>query len=154
MRVLVFVEGTILVHPTEDKINDFSSYVPIGDSVKKITSWVEQGAEVSYLTSRTKFLEIKQIKDVLKKFLFPGEIVRARQGSETYKQVVEDIKPDIFIEDDCKSIGENEVTTPKLKAELNIHGIVVPEFKGIDHLPEKIEDLAAFGKKEFVEEAL
>ena len=152
MKLLVFVEGTILMHPSDDKINDFASYVPIKNAVQKITAWVEQGAEVSYLTSRTKFMEIKQNKDLLKKFEFPGELVRARQGSETYKQVVEDIKPTVFIEDDCQSIGESEITTPKLNSDLNIHGIVVPEFGGIDHLPEKIEELAEYGKKELVVE--
>ena len=150
MKILVFVEGTILMHPSEDKRNDFSSYIPIKDATKKIASWVEQGAEISYLTAQTKFVEIKQISDVLKKFEFPGELVRARQGAETYKQVVEDIKPKVFIEDDCKSIGEAEITTPKLKADLKIHGIIVPEFGGIDQLPDKIEDLAVYGKKDEV----
>ncbi len=153
MKLLIFVEGTILMHSTEDKINEFASYIPIKNAVRKVTSWVEQGAEISYLTAQTKFVEIKQIKDVLKKNNFPGEIVRARQGSETYKQVVEDIKPNIFIEDDCKSIGEAEIITPKLKNDLSIHGIVVPEFGGIDHLPEKIEELSVYGKKEEVVEA-
>jgi hypothetical protein len=150
MKVLVFVEGTILMHPDEGSLNKFASYVPIKNAVQKINSWVEQGAEISYLTAQTKFVEIKQIKDVLKKFEFPGELVRARQGAETYKQVVEDIKPNVFIEDDCKSIGETEITTPKLKADLKIHGIIVPEFGGIDQLPDKIEDLAVYGKKDEV----
>lgn len=136
------------MHPSEDKLNDFASYIPIKSAVAKLTGWVEQGAEISYLTSQTKFLEIKQTKDVLSKFDFPGEVVRARQGDETYKQVVEEVKPDIFIEDDCKSIGADEMVSPKLKADLKIHSIVVPEFGGIDHLPDKLEDLAEFGKKQ------
>ena len=150
MKILVFVEGTILMHSAEDKKNDFASYVAIGDAAKKIETWVEAGAEISYLTSRIKFLEIKQIKDVLKKFNFPGDTVHARQEGESYKKVVEEIKPDVLVEDDCKSIGGTDITSIHLNQELRINGIVVPEFAGIDFLPDDPEELKGYGKKEAV----
>lgn len=150
MKILVFVEGTILMHSAEDKIKDFASYVPIGDAAKKIETWVETGAEISYLTSRIKFLEIKQIKDVLKKFNFPGDTVHARQEGENYKKVVEEIMPDVLVEDDCKSLGGADVTTIHLNKELGINGIVVPEFAGIDFLPDDPNELKNYGRKEEV----
>ena len=136
------------MHSSEDKINDFASYAPIGDAAKKLEICVEAGAEISYLTSRIKFLEIKQIKDVLKKFNFPGDTVHARQEGESYKKVVEEIKPDVLVEDDCKSIGGVDITTIHLNRDLGINGIVVPEFAGIDFLPDDPEELKNYGKKE------
>lgn len=153
MKILVFTEGTIIMHPSEDKINDYAAYVPIKDAVKKLNAWIEQGAEISYLTSRTKFGEIKAVSDVLKNFNFPTAVVRAKHGDETYQQIVEEIRPNILIEDDCASIGADEITTPKLNPELDIRGIVVPEFGGIDHLPDDLEDLKYFGVKEKSAEA-
>ncbi len=151
MKILVFTEGTVLKHVSDDRIKDYSSYVPVGGAVEKLTVWTENGAEISYLTSRVKFMEIKQIKDVLKNFDFPGDMVHARQEDETYKQVVMTVKPDLLIEDDCKSIGgEAEMISFGLKSEAGIHVIVVPEFGGIDHLPDNLEELKEFGKKEEV----
>ena len=138
------------MHSSKDKIKDFASYAPIGEAAKKIETWVEAGAEISYLTSGIKFLEIKQIKDVLKKFNFPGETVHARQEGESYKKVVEEIRPDVFVEDDCKSIGGVDITTIHLNRDLRINGIVVPEFAGIDFLPDDPEELKNYGKREEV----
>lgn len=152
MKILVFVEGTILKHSSEDKLKDFSSYIPIGNAVKKLETWVEAGAEISYLTARTTFLEIKQIKDVLKKFNFPGSNVHARQKDETYKSVVEAIRPDILIEGDCQSIGAENVITPRLNKELGIKGVVGREFGGIDQLPDDLEGLKEYGRQEQSEE--
>ena len=152
MKILVFTEGTILKHSADDKKEDFKSYVLIKDAVKKVNNWVENGAEVEYLTSRKKFLEIKQITDVLKDSGLPGiNKVHARQGDEEYKEVVERIKPNILIEDDCASIGgENELASLKLDSELKIKVIVVPEFGGIDELPDDLDDLKIFGDEEEV----
>ena len=55
--------------------------------------------------------------------------------------VVARVRPDILVEDDCRSIGWQEVITSKLKPEWNIHGIVVPENGGLAHLPDDPEQL-------------
>lgn len=55
--------------------------------------------------------------------------------------------PDIFIEDDCESIGgEVEMTYPYINPEIQkkIHSIIVKEFEGIDHLPSSIVELNVF----------
>ena len=65
---------------------------------------------------------------------------------ESYARVVERVGPDVYIEDDCESIGgEAEMATPHLNAEVRsqITCIVVPEFGGIDHLPDNPAALVA-----------
>ena len=50
-------------------------------------------------------------------------------------KTVKHIKPDILIEDDCKSIGGQRewcVTNVRTEIKERIHSIIVPEFKGID----------------------
>lgn len=152
--MLIFTEGTVLKPANEDKTHDYVNYQPAGQAAAKVTAWSEQGAEISYLTSRIKFLEIKQIKDVLAKFNFPAaDKVHARAGTESYLDIVARSRPDVLVEDDCQSIGEQDVVTPKLNPEWGIHGIVVPEFGGIDHLPDNLEELKEYGKTEKTDEA-
>lgn len=54
-----------------------------------------------------------------------------------YSKIVEQIKPDVLIEDDCKSIGglkECCITHVKKEIKQNIQSIIVPEFTGIDRI--------------------
>ena len=67
-RILIFLHGTSIMHRNarglsreeiikqiiddiDDSISDFGSYVPIGNVVKKLTTWQNQGAEILYLSS-------------------------------------------------------------------------------------------------------
>ncbi|MFH1420378.1 MAG: hypothetical protein ABIG30_00210 [Candidatus Aenigmatarchaeota archaeon] len=163
MRILVFTEGTIIMHKSalghkredivkqvekeQNSSHDYKSYVPIGESVKKLTALKNDGAEILYLTSRIKSGEIKQIKSVLKKHGFPdGELLFRHKGEE-YKDVAERAVPDVLIEDDCESIGgadEMTITHVKTKIRNKIKSIVVREFGGIDHLPDDIDGLMSF----------
>lgn len=61
--------------------------------------------------------------------------ILCRKKGETYSEIVEQLKPDILIEDDCKSIGglkECCITHVKEEIKQNIQSIIVPEFAGID----------------------
>lgn len=144
MKILIFTEGTILKHPSENEIDNFESYIPIGNAVEKIRSWNSQGSEICYLTSRETDKEIDDIKQVLKTNGFPeGELYFRKEG-EQYKDVAERVIPDILVEDDCESIGgESEMTYPHIKQELKdkIKSIPVKEFGGIDHLPDSLLEL-------------
>lgn len=162
MKILIFTEGTIIIHRNaaghtreeiikqvkekEESIYDFASYIPIGNAVEKIKKWKDRGAEILYLTSRTKPNEVEDVKNVLKKYDFPkGELLFRKKGEE-YKDVPERIIPDIFIEDDCESIGgEKEMTITYVKPEIKkkIKSIIVKELCGIDHLPDNINELAS-----------
>ncbi|MFH1286555.1 MAG: hypothetical protein ABII02_02275 [Candidatus Magasanikbacteria bacterium] len=159
MKILIFTEGTIIMHKNavghsreeivrqvetkESSIHDYASYVPVMNAPAKIKGWHDLGAEIIYLTSRKKPHEIEQIKSVLKKYGFPKGRLEYRQGKEEYKDVAERIMPDVLIEDDCESIGgEKEMTithvSPDKKA--NIKSIPLKEFGGIDHLPDNLTE--------------
>jgi|SRR3989344_332625 len=164
-KILVFIEGTIIMHKnavghTREKIvkqnkgffwifrdksvHDYRLYVPIGNAVKKLQNWKKSGAEILYLTSRRKFRELEQIRDVLKKHKFPEGKLLFRQKNQEYRDVAESVMPNVLIEDDCESIGgEKEMTITHIRPELKkrIKSIVVKEFEGVDHLPDKASDL-------------
>lgn len=159
MKILVFTEGTILMHKNaaglprekivkqvqdkESSVKDYSFYIPVGNSPQKLTKWKKQGADIFYITSRRKPEQIKDIQNVLKRHNFPGGKLLFRKEKEKYKDVAEKLIPDIFIEDDCEGIGENEITINHVKPLIkkNIKSILVTEFAGIDHLPDKIQNL-------------
>src|SRR3989339_1295520 len=154
MKILIFTEGTIIQHKNaagltrdeiikqvkdnEESVQDFSSYIPIGNATQKINTWKNQGVKICYLTSRKKSDEVETIKFVLQKYNFPKGELYFRKESEEYKDVALQIMPDILIEDDCESIGgENEMTITHLNPETRqkIKSIPIKEFGGIDHLP-------------------
>lgn len=122
----------------------FAASVPIGNCVRKIETWKNQGATIVYLTSRRKPEEVNAIKKILDKYKFPeGELLFRKEG-EDYKDAAEKVMPDIIIEDDCESIGgEEEMTYPGIRPELKsrMKSIVVKEFSGIDHLPDNAAEL-------------
>lgn len=128
-----------------NSVYDYTNYLPVGDAVKKLTNWKNQGAVIYYLTSRRVKKEIEAIKNILRKYNFPDcQNLFFRKQGEDYKDVAERLIPDVLIEDDCESIGgEPEMTythiNPQLKAK--IKSIVVKEFSGIDNLPETLLNL-------------
>jgi len=128
----------------EESVYEYESYVPVGNAVKKLRNWKDNGAEILYLTSRRKPDEVKLIHNVLKKFKFPdGQLISCKKNEE-YKDVAERIILDVLIEDDCESIGGiDEMTITHVKPEIKkkIKSIPIKEFGGIDHLPDKISEL-------------
>ena len=145
MKIMVFLHGTATKPAKWDLTGQvFSKYEPTGNAVTKIKAWVEQGAQICYLTSHTDSTKLAIDQKVLDKYGFPqGEIFYLQNG-EAYKDVAERVMPDILIEDDCESIGgEAEMTYPHIREDLKpkIKSIVVKEFQGIDHLPNSFEKL-------------
>lgn len=161
MKMLIFTEGTVTMQFTAagvsreervkqsieniNSVNDFRSYIPNGSAVEKLRKWKSQGAEIYYLTSRTKENEITDVRFVLEKYQFPNmhNLLYRKQGQE-YKDVAEQLMPNILIEDDCESIGgESEMTFPHIRPNLKrkIKSIVVKEFAGIDGLPDSLDEL-------------
>lgn len=168
MKILIFTEGTILMHASavgktreeivlqsknpikrlKDGILDYAKYIPVLSAASKIKKWKKNGAEIFYLSSRRTKDELEAIKGVLLKYGFPDRqnLLFRKQGEE-YKDVAEKLVPDILVEDDCESIGgEKEMTYTHISPEIKniIHSILVPEFGGIDHLPDDIGDLKEF----------
>lgn len=171
MKILIFTEGTVLLFGNAKSVSreeavrqsklavisnlffnaksgsphDYTGYVPNGKAAEKLFQWKKQGITIFYLTSRRIKKEIGTIKSILKRFNFPGsDNLYFRNPGEDYKDVAQRLVPDIIIEDDCESIGgEKEKTYPHISGDLKkkIKSIVVKEFEGIDHLPDKIEEL-------------
>ena len=68
-----------------------------------------------------------------------------RRKNEEYKDVAERAMPNILVEDDCESIGgEVEMTYPHIEPEKKkkIESIPVPEFGGINHLSNSLNELS------------
>jgi hypothetical protein len=138
MKILVFTEGTTI---------EYRKKIPSGNAPAKLSAWKAQGAEITYLTSRTTPEEIGVVQHLLEQYEFPqGELFYRRKG-EAYKDVAERVLPDLIIEDDCASIGgQIQMTYPHIKSELKskIKSIVVVEDGGIDHLPDSLHDLIKY----------
>lgn len=160
MKIMVFLHGTAIMHRNalgrtreervkqvldgDKSVHDFASYVPVGNAVRKLQVWEEQGAEIVYLSSHKKAEDVEKDKVVLRNYGFPDGEVFFRQSGEQYSDVAERVLPDVLIEDDCESIGgEKEMTYPHIRPEIKakIKSIVVKEFGGIDHLPDDVSVL-------------
>lgn len=147
ISIMIFTEGTILGPDSIFHHFSHASYVPISNSVNKIKSWEEQGGEIIYFTSRKKLREVENIRKILLRYAFPRGQLCYRTKGEKYSDIIEMIKPDILIEDDCRSIGgkwQMCITYVKPEVKEKIKSVVVKEFKGIDHLPRLISDLSAY----------
>lgn len=161
MKIMIFLHGTTIMHKgaaghTREEIVKqskskrdlflfaFKSYIPIGSAVEKIKTWQNQGAEITYLSSHRFKRNVEKDRFVLKKYGFPEGQIYHRKFRQAYKNIVEHVMPDILIEDNCESIGGKRAMTythvdPKIKSK--IKPIAVKEFSGIDHLPDKLNDL-------------
>ena len=160
MKIIVFLHGTLIMHKNakyksrkervkqsikrETSVSDYRNYIPIGNSVKKLQTWYSQGARIIYLSSHKNVKDVEKDKAVLEKYGFPSGKVVFRKKGEQYKDIVEQIMPDILIEDDCESIGgkkEMTITNVRPAIKKKIKSIVVIEFYGIDKLPDNVEKL-------------
>lgn len=132
---------------TEPALHDYAAYVPIAGAVSKLGRWHEAGARIAYLSSHRTAEDVAKDAVVLRKHGFPPGRVLARERGESYGEVVGRELPDVLIEDDCESIGKGEIAYPQVRSDLGarIKSIVVPEFGGIDHLPDDPEELRTFG---------
>ena len=144
--IMIFTEGTILKPKSWRSLYDHQAYIAIGNAAALINAWQAQGANIVYGTSR-KQKQAEHTAWLLLELGFSGVCLLAREGKETYGDLVEAAKPDILIEDDCKSIGGSwqmciTKVRPPLKAA--IRSIVVPEFKGIDQLPADLLQLQSY----------
>jgi len=102
-------------------------------------------AQILYLTSRVKPLEIEAIRSVLHKLGFPDGGLFHRRTNEEYSDAAERANPDMILEDDCESIGgaiETRYNHLKPEFKRKITSVTVKEFGGIDGLPEDLKSLA------------
>lgn len=83
---------------------------------------------------------------VLRTYAFPPGRVLACEAGGSYGELAGRAMPDVLIEDDCESSGTGQITYRQLPGDLRarIKSIIVPEFGGIDHLPDHQEALLSF----------
>lgn len=135
---------------TDPTVLDFGAYVPVAGAAAKLLRWQEQGAEIAYLSSHRDPANVAKDRRVLRRHGFPAGRILARTAGETYGALAGRVLPDILVEDDCESIGgAAQLAYPQISAPLRarIGSIVVPEFGGIDHLPDSLEELGALGTR-------
>lgn len=133
-RIMIFIEGTTFY--TKFPIFLFSKYgyEPIGRAIEIVNGWQKQGYEI-YLCSYVCKRRYKYIKRIMDFYGMKYTEILCREKGERYSEIVERIKPDILIEDDCKSIGGQKewcITNIREEIKAGIHLIIVPEYKGID----------------------
>ena len=154
MRLLVFLHGTVLMHAgavdvtraervaqvrtKHPTVREYAAYIPVGDAVAKLRCWRDAGAVVDYLSSHRNPDDVALDAAVLRTYGFPSGRLLARVPGETYGDVAGREAPDVLIEDDCESIGADQITYPQIAPPLRarIKSIIIPEFGGIDHLPD------------------
>lgn len=139
-KIMIFLEGTVFYTKPILFLFSKKGYRPIGKAVDIINSLYKQGNEI-YLCTYVKKNRIKFIESILKYNNIEYTKLIYRDKKENYCDLVEKIRPDVLIEDDCKSIGgEKEMCITNVKEEIkkNIKSIVVEEFKGIDKFENKI----------------
>lgn len=79
---------------------------------------------------------------LLLKYGFPGTYLVCREKNDRYNDIVENICPQLLIEDDCKSIGGTwQMCITHVKPEIRdrIQYVVVRESKGIDDIQINID---------------
>ncbi len=136
MRIMIFIEGTTFY--TKPFLFFFSKYgyKPIGNAVRIVNTWYGKGYEV-YLCSYVRKNRYNFIKRVVDFYGMSYTEILCRNKGEAYSEIVEQLKPDILIEDDCKSIGGLKaccITGVKEEIKAGIQSIIVPEFSGIDSI--------------------
>lgn len=133
---MIFIEGTTFY--TKPILFLFSKrgYKPIGQAVEIVNDLYNKGYNI-YLCSYVRKRRYAFIKSVIDFYGMKYTEILCRGNNEQYSDIVECVKPDILIEDDCKSIGGQPkqcITGVDEKLKSKIQSIIVPEFKGIDEI--------------------
>ena len=136
MRIMIFIEGTTFYKKPLLFLFSKYGYAPIGNAVEIVNTLYKKGYEI-YLCSYVRKTRYSFIKSIIDFYGMKYTEILCRDKGEQYSEIVERMKPDILIEDDCKSIGglkECCITNVKEEIKNNIRSIIVPEFAGIDDI--------------------
>lgn len=136
MKIMIFIEGTTFYTKPVLFLFTKYGYKPIGNAVKIVNDLYNKGYDI-YLCSYIHKAKYNFIKSIIDFYGMKYTEILCRENGEQYKDIVERIKPNILIEDDCKGIGgEKEwcITNVDKALKQNIHSIIVPEFAGIDDI--------------------
>lgn len=147
IKIMIFTEGTILGPKNVLEHFNICRYIPIKNCVNKIQAWEKQGADIIYATSAKRLSHVERIANNLRKYGLYGTRLYYRGAKEKYKDIAKAVRPDILIEDDCKSIGgawQMCITYVQPDIKRQIKSIIVKEFTGIDDLPDSLYELKKY----------
>lgn len=133
---MIFIEGTTFYTKPFLFLFTKHGYKPIGNSVEKVNAWYDKGNEI-YLCSYVRNARLSFVKSIIDFYGMKYTDILCRAKCEKYYEIVERIKPDVLIEDNCQSIGGQKnccITGVKSDIRKNIKSIIVPEFDGIDNI--------------------
>lgn len=136
MRIMIFVEGTTFYTKPPLFLFTKYGYKPIGNAVNTVNSLYNKGHCI-FLCSYVHKTRHAFIKSVIDFYGMKYTEILCRNKGEQYSELVERVRPDILIEDDCKSIGGQKeccITNVRKEIKATIHSIIVPEFAGIDNI--------------------
>ena len=125
------------VREREASVSDFASYVPTEGTVARLAGWAASGAEIAYLSSHRRTVDVAADEVVLRAHGFPPGPVLHRRPGESYADVAARAGADVVVEDDCESIGgAREMVVPDPARAPGLRAVMVPEFGGLAHLPD------------------
>ena len=136
MRIMIFMEGTTFYTKPLLFLFTKHGYKPIGNAVKIVHALYDHGHEI-YLSSYVRKARYPFIKSVVDFYGMKYTAILCRDRGQTYREIVEQLKPNVLIEDDCKSIGGTRaccITNVKEEIRKEIQSVIVPEFTGIDNI--------------------
>ena len=130
-------------HPT---IGDYAAYVPVDGAVAKLHRWQDAGAQIDYLSSHRNPDDVALDAFVLREHGFPmGRAVAARLARvmATWPGAR---RPTSSSKTTARALGADQITYPQIPPDVRarIKSIVVPEFGGLDHLPNRPQALLTF----------
>ncbi len=136
MKILIFVENNVL---------NSNNFEPIEGAKEKIQEWMGLGAQVEFITGIYKFLDLKNLTDEIKKLDISEPKIHAKQEGEKYLDIIDQVSPDILIENEFNS-GEEKLCKDRIKPETKIACIVLRSGQSLKNL--------AVDPKEIKEDAL
>ena len=165
MKIGVFLHGTAIMHAAaagverdervrqvrrrDPSVQDFASYVPTPGTAAKLAAWQRHGAILVYLSSHHRQHDIRADESVIHRHRFPVGPVHGRQQGKDYGPLVERLRFDVLVEDNCESIGGAAQTCAaqlSSAARESVRCIVLPEFSGLADLPDDPAELLTLGE--------
>jgi len=139
MKLLIFVEKNI-----------FNDNRQIIFGVKeKLAKWLENGAEIEFLTGINKFLDLKKLDDQIKELGFSSPKIHSKKDEESFAEVILNAKPDLLIE---KIGNSDEAKTLKEKLPGKVKVLLLEADAGLELLSDDPKELLVIASEEPVEE--
>ncbi|MFA6537465.1 MAG: hypothetical protein WCT18_03635 [Patescibacteria group bacterium] len=138
MKILIFVEKNIIGLDHE---------VVVGVK-EKLNHWIENGAEIEFLTGINKFMALKKLDDQIKEFGFSKPKIHDKKDEEKFVNVIRKIKPDLLIE---KVGNSDEAKTFKEKLPGEIKVLLLEEDATLELLSDDPKELLAMASEDPVE---